>query len=355
MAAGAGGGRAPFSGLTFGQPLSGPWAKTSPFNAPRNYSAYGGKVNDKHEGVDVAPVGTATAYVLAVADGVVEAVKVGAGYGNYVIVRSIHNGREYRAWRAHMASVAVTVGQTVKRGDVLGVCGSTGNSTGRHDHLTMTSPGGMSGYIVANVIDPTPYYPPSPPDDRVDLLPYLRGDGRLYEVRHPSGATETFQTQAEPEAFYLVKNSQWEELYAGPEYIWRGVDTSPGASRFYIQFEPGMKRARWTLRHMRVGQTWIGPGHQVQFYDKATCAPSAANSGNATNRMTFVARYAARTWNGVTVPDVVELTNGSETWFYARGFGLVAWSAGWGQSAIVQVYAPGERPNLVRERLNCQV
>ena len=196
--------------------------------------------------------------------------------------------------------------------------------------------------------------PPTPPaDDRIDLLPYLRGDGRLYEVRHPSGATETFQTQTDGDWFYLVKNAQWEQLYADAEYIWRGADTSPGGGRFYVQFEPLMKRARWMLRHMRVGQVWVGPGHMVRFYDKATCAPSAANSGNATNRMVFIARHAARTWNGVTVPDVVELSNGSETWFYARGFGLVAWSSGWGQSAIAQVYAPGERPNLVREKLNC--
>ena len=71
--------------------------------------------------------------------------------------------------------------------------------------------------------------------------------------------------------------------------------------------------------------------------------------------MTFVARHAARTWNGITVNDVVELTNGTETWFYARGFGLVAWSAGWGQSAISEVHAPGTRPDNVREKLNCNV
>ena len=194
---------------------------------------------------------------------------------------------------------------------------------------------------------------PPPVESAIDLLPYLRGDGRIYEVRHPSGSTETFQTQTDGDTFYQVKNGQWEQLYADNDFIWRGADTSPGGGRFYVQYEPGMRRARWMPRRMRVGQSWVGPGHQVQFYDKATCAKSAANSGNATNRMTFVARHEARVWNGISVPDVVELTNGSERWFFGRGYGLVAWSSAWGQSAIVSEYAPGERPALVREQINC--
>ena len=51
--------------------------------------------------------------------------------------------------------------------------------------------------------------------------------------------------------------------------------------------------------------------------------------------------------------DVVELQNGSERWFFGRGFGLCAWSSAWGESAISQVYAPGERPALVREQIKC--
>jgi hypothetical protein len=69
--------------------------------------------------------------------------------------------------------------------------------------------------------------------------------------------------------------------------------------------------------------------------------------------MTFVARHEMKVWNGISVPDVVELTNGSERWFFGRGYGLVAWSSAWGQSAIVSEYAPGERPALVREQIKC--
>lgn len=205
---------------------------------------------------------------------------------------------------------------------------------------------------------PPPYhsYVPvtaAPGLDFVDLLPYLCGDGRMYEVRHSSGATETLQTQTEGLDWYQVKNSAWEQLYADESFIWRGLDTSPGGGRFYRQFENGMRGARWCPRHMTVGQSWSGPGHWVQFYNKDTCEPDAANSGAATNRMRLAARRAAMTWNGITVPDVVEMTNGTETYFYAKGYGLVAWASAWGESAIAQVYAAGERPPLVREKIRC--
>lgn len=103
---------------------------------------------------------------------------------------------------------------------------------------------------------------------------------------------------------------------------------------------------------MSTGQWWIGAGHFVQFYDKGTCEQSAANSGNATNRITLVAKYTSMTWNNVKVDDVVEMTNGTETWFFGRGYGLVAWTSAWGWSAICAVHSG--RPDLVREKINCQ-
>jgi hypothetical protein len=110
----------------------------------------------------------------------------------------------------------------------------------------------------------------------LDLLPYFLGDGRVFEVRHPSGATETFQVQRQEPTFYLVKNSQWEQLAYDDYYIYRGLDTSPGSGRFYVQYDQGDDMARWCPRRMRPGETWTGAGHRVQFYDKTTGAPSAA-------------------------------------------------------------------------------
>ncbi len=53
-------------------------------------------------------------------------------YGNYVKVRDEEGN--YTLY-AHMSGVAVTNGQRVAAGDVIGYVGSTGNSTGPHLHL----------------------------------------------------------------------------------------------------------------------------------------------------------------------------------------------------------------------------
>lgn len=194
----------------------------------------------------------------------------------------------------------------------------------------------------------------------IDLLPYFMGAtfngpnmGTLYEVRHPDGQQERAQVQnaAGDIDFYLVKNSQWEQLAADADHIWRGCDTSPGYGRFYVQYETGNRLARWCPRYMRPGQGWTGPGHNVQFYDKATGQPSALSSGRATNRCTFVRHYDSCVWNNVKVNDVIELHANGETFFFARALGMVAWGAAWGRSAVSEIHAPGTRPDNVRETL----
>lgn len=56
----------------------------------------------------------------------------GGGYGNYVIIQ--HDGT-YSTLYGHMASVAVSAGQTVSQGQTIGYVGSTGFSTGFHLHF----------------------------------------------------------------------------------------------------------------------------------------------------------------------------------------------------------------------------
>jgi murein DD-endopeptidase MepM/ murein hydrolase activator NlpD len=82
-----------------------------------------------HTGIDLAVV-TGTP-VKATMDGkVVSAGWNTQGYGNLVIVE---NGA-YRTYYAHLSSIPVAVGDTVKAGSVIGLSGSTGNSTGPHLH-----------------------------------------------------------------------------------------------------------------------------------------------------------------------------------------------------------------------------
>ena len=56
------------------------------------------------------------------------------GWGNYVM---IDHGNGMQTLYAHMSSRAVSVGQTVSRGQTIGYVGSTGMSTSAHLHFEM--------------------------------------------------------------------------------------------------------------------------------------------------------------------------------------------------------------------------
>lgn len=341
------------------------------FDSPRSYA------NGLHEGVDLTAYtpGGHRAPVVAVRSGVVEYVRrtdTGRGYGKFITLRHVHGDVTWKSTYAHLSDVVVglEIGDAVSGGDVLGVPGQTGNATGVHLHFHLQQiPGGLSGYVRPNVVDPyrflMPYGLPPPRPATIDLLPYLRGDGRLYEVRHAqTGNRERFQTQVRGELWYQTKNHNWEQFRIGDtdQYIWRGLDTSPGPApnnaerpgeeRFYRQFESGKEFARWCPRFMEVGQLYMGPGHYVQFYYMDNCDPSDINSGPARNRVSLVAQHGFKTWNGIRVENVIELQTGTgESMFFAEGYGLVAWNAPWGSSAIDEEYEPGTRPDNERRPL----
>lgn len=93
------------------------------------YNGYPG-----HKGLDIAgPYGTP---IVAAADGqVIEANSTdswGMSWGYYVLI--YHNGT-YTTRYAHMSSVAVSAGQYVTAGTIIGYEGATGNVTGPHLHF----------------------------------------------------------------------------------------------------------------------------------------------------------------------------------------------------------------------------
>lgn len=82
-----------------------------------------------HAGLDfAADVGTP---VYATADGVVEVADNHNEYGNHV---DIDHGYDYMSRYAHLSKIMVKPGQKIKRGDLVGLVGSTGKSTGPHLH-----------------------------------------------------------------------------------------------------------------------------------------------------------------------------------------------------------------------------
>jgi hypothetical protein len=66
-------------------------------------------------------------------DGVVSSVEYNnVGYGKCV---RVNHGNGYVTIYAHLSSINVVEGQIVKAGDILGITGNTGNSTGPHLHF----------------------------------------------------------------------------------------------------------------------------------------------------------------------------------------------------------------------------
>lgn len=91
-----------------------------------------------HRGTDFAAPGGTSIY--SVGDGIVTTAGYHYSWGYYVQVYhgKDDQGNTYATLYAHMnGSPAVSAGQAVSKGTVLGYVGSTGNSTGNHLHLEM--------------------------------------------------------------------------------------------------------------------------------------------------------------------------------------------------------------------------
>jgi murein DD-endopeptidase MepM/ murein hydrolase activator NlpD len=82
-----------------------------------------------HSGIDIAT--TFGAAVRAPADGVVLKASFGNGYGREII---LDHGDGIETLYGHLSGFSVTVGEQVRRGQVIGYVGSSGRSTGPHLH-----------------------------------------------------------------------------------------------------------------------------------------------------------------------------------------------------------------------------
>ena len=103
-----------------------------------------------HTGTDFNP--GASYPIQAISAGIVtEAGWDSTGYGNRVVVQHVIDGTVVSSLYAHLQddSIAVSIGDTVARGQLLGLVGSTGQSTGAHLHLSIIVGGEM--------IDPYPW------------------------------------------------------------------------------------------------------------------------------------------------------------------------------------------------------
>lgn len=97
----------------------------------------GGIGSTNHKGTDIGRVGY-TSPVYASKAGTVIVAQYSSSYGNYVV---ISHGSGNTTLYAHMSSIKTSVGAYVNQGDVIGITGSTGNSTGPHLHFEVTENG----------------------------------------------------------------------------------------------------------------------------------------------------------------------------------------------------------------------
>ena len=93
-------------------------------------------VSTNHHGIDL--VGSRNSRIISVMDGEVTYSGWQSGYGNCVEIKHTNeNGEIFYTFYAHMQddSLNVIKGQKITVGQVLGVQGTTGNSTGDHLHF----------------------------------------------------------------------------------------------------------------------------------------------------------------------------------------------------------------------------
>ncbi len=118
-----------------------------------------------HTGIDLAvPLGTP---VFAAADGVValarpmtDASGLLVGYGNYVIIQ---HDAGLKTLYGHLLTIGVKEGDLVHRGQLIGLVGSTGNSTGPHTHFEVR--------IDNSPVDPMQILPQAPAPAAASPIP----------------------------------------------------------------------------------------------------------------------------------------------------------------------------------------
>ena len=121
-----------------------------------------GKPNN-HTGIDIPASKNTNIY--AAKSGVVTTSTYNSSYGNYVVVS--HSDGTSTLY-AHMNKRAVSKGQTVSQGQVIGYVGTTGSSTGNHLHFEIR--------VNGNRVDPVDYFK--------DKTLYVRSGGQTVLLPH---------------------------------------------------------------------------------------------------------------------------------------------------------------------------
>lgn len=118
------------------------WPLDPQFTLITTYFGYSAFHSGNHGAIDIGNGGINGANIYAMKGGEVIVAKTtytpGYDYGMYVV---IDHGNGYQSLYAHCSAIYVSVGQMVNKGDVIGLVGSTGWSTGPHLHFEIRKDG----------------------------------------------------------------------------------------------------------------------------------------------------------------------------------------------------------------------
>lgn len=103
--------------------------------SPYGFRTLAGK-REFHKGIDLVGVDDGTVY--AISGGVVRTGFQANGAGRYIVITQDDG---MRVFYMHLAKYSVKNGDTVRKGDAIGVMGSTGRSFGVHTHLEIRPKG----------------------------------------------------------------------------------------------------------------------------------------------------------------------------------------------------------------------
>lgn len=96
-------------------------------------SGFGVRWGKMHKGVDLWNEAKGKTEILAAKEGTV--IEAGANHEGYGYMVVIDHGDGLQTYYAHLRKILVSIGQVVQRGQVLGLMGNTGDSTGYHLHF----------------------------------------------------------------------------------------------------------------------------------------------------------------------------------------------------------------------------
>ncbi len=131
------------------------WSHLGKINNEFGYrrNPFGGRSFEFHAGLDID--GERGDVVAVTANGIVTKSGWEGGYGNLI---EVDHGNGLTTRYGHLSKIGVNAGDTVQRGQLIGLIGSTGRSTGPHLHYEVR--------LNNKPINPRRFLPPEPPEIR---------------------------------------------------------------------------------------------------------------------------------------------------------------------------------------------